>query len=88
MASVSAFYTVKAEDGEMTTVASLAGSLWQAGVVEGEASHMKKKMIHITSHSNSFKLQQAMVLASVCAESRKQGPTIPQVNVYTWGFWL
>jgi arginyl-tRNA synthetase len=59
---------VRGEDGGTTRAASLAKSLchFQAGLAKNQSGF--EKMIHVTSHADSFKLQQALVLAEICAE--------------------
>ena len=52
------------------------------------------KMIHITSHTHSFKLQEAMILAEAYAESRQHVSPLKQVKVkrfqilYAHTYWL
>ena len=68
--------SVRNEDGCVSRAASMAYGLSQiCERVSMEKPLGPGKMIHITSHSESFRLQQALVLAEVFAGKRNLFPT-------------
>ena len=69
---------VSGEDGSLTPVGSLAHNLSQLHTREKRAA--AKKVVHVTCHGDSFRLQQALVLAQISAGSNSRlNPSPPQV---------
>ena len=77
---------VSGEDGSLTPVASLAHNLSQLHTKRLSQVHTReegvaaKKVVHVTCHGDSFRLQQALVLAQISAGSNSRlNPFPPQV---------
>ena len=75
------FHAVKAEDGSMSREGIVANTMRQIHSALSGGAPSGLKMIHVTNHTHCFKLQEAMILAEVCAEFHQQSPPLKQVKV-------
>lgn len=72
---------MKAKDGTLTREAAMANTICWIHSTLGGGESAGMKMIHVTSHTHCFKLQEAMILAEAYAESRQQSSPLKQVTV-------
>jgi arginyl-tRNA synthetase len=71
---------VRGEDGALSRAGSLACGVWDISTrLAGEKS--AHRVIHVTCHSDNFKLQRALVLVEVAGEIRLQPNPLPSQHI-------